>query len=184
MEKMACVTLLCFLFWKILLKNWSNKRIWDQSCTRPYKKNIYNHTCINNIIIIFDFFLNIVRESAPMQRDTGTEWCVHLSFGLNTTLPHAQSVTLLTYTVTPPLRLPSGSWQSGVISSSQLLLWRTIGWTGSCWGLCQHFLLYHFRASGNPQGQNIWLFKNSGIWPPPQWINTDYDSFPKTSKHS
>lgn len=64
----------------------------------------------------------------------------------------AQSVTLLTYRATPPLRLPCGSWRSGVTSSAQLLPWRTSGWTSSCWGLHQHFLLYHLhiRASGNP----------------------------------
>lgn len=58
-------------------------------------------------------------------------------WGWTPSLPHAQSVTLLTYSHTPPLCLPSGSWHSGVISSSQLLWWRTTDWTSSCWGLQQ-----------------------------------------------
>lgn len=71
--------------------------------------------------------------------------------GWTSSLPHAQSVTLLTYSHTPPLRLPSSSWLGGVISSSQLLLWCTTDWTSSCCGPQQHWLLYHLqlRASGD-----------------------------------
>lgn len=88
--------------------------------------------------------------------DKGSDRCVHLSFGLNT-IPASCPVSHIAHiqSHTPPLCLPSSSWHSGVISSSQLLLWRTTDWTSSCWGLQQHLLLYHLqiRASGN-RGQD------------------------------
>lgn len=94
-------------------------------------------------------------------------------WGWTPSLSHAQSVTLLTYSHTPPLCLPSGSWHSGVISNSQLLQWLTTDWTSSCWGLQQQpLLLYHLRqrASGSWGEDETYGFWCVWVFPYTFWL--------------
>lgn len=102
--------------------------------------------------------------------------------GLNT-IPASCPVSHIAHiqSHTPPLCLPSSSWHSGVISSSQLLLWRTTDWTSSCRGLQQHFTaISHLQrgASGNWSEDKTYGFTS------PQRMNTEYDSSSKICQRS
>lgn len=93
-----------------------------------------------------------------LSSDKGSDWWIHLSSGFLATLPHAQSVTLLTYGVPPhPLACPAAV---GSVSDS----WWSPDWTSSCLGgQQQHSQLHHpqSRAPGNWGEEKIYTLKHN-----------------------